>query len=77
MLVFGALGVVFVGLVLFGLVVSWRDHRRGRVRRDADEMWQDNMREQARDIRSVERLHNIYDPDLSNTDWGRRNRGEK
>ena len=66
---------VFVAvLLLVGLIVAIRDRRRHHIARESQAMWEENVREQARDMRASHAVHNVYNPDLSATDWGRRNR---
>ena len=71
--------VVVVAVLVFGLLVlaalvDRKDKRARRLGRDATEMWQGTMREQTRDMRASHAVHNIYNPDLSQTEWGKRNK---
>ena len=74
LLILAAFLTLFLGL---GAVVQFRDHKAHRQARESEEMWRTDVREQARDVRASHALHNIYNPDMSWTDWGRRNRREK
>ena len=74
LIVLWVLGVVVGVPVVLAVWVQTRDRRRGRVGRDVAGMWTDSTREESRDFRSIKRVHNLYNPDLSSTDWSRRNR---
>ena len=71
--VFGVLVVLIGGMLAVGAIVQRRDYVRGRVGREVGGI-QRESRDQRRDMRAVKRVHNLYNPDLSSTEWGRRER---
>ena len=74
MLLYGILASFLVLFLALGAIVQYRDAKRHRHWRESEEMWREDVREQARDMRASHGVHNVIDPDLSWTDWGRRNR---
>jgi hypothetical protein len=67
------LGTFLLLFLILGVGTELRDRKHKRGARESESMWRDGAREQARDMRASHAVHNIYNPDLSTTDWGRRN----